>query len=571
MKPMLKTSVLIAGGGPVGLTLALELQLHGVKTILIEKNPTTTRHPKMDITNGRSMELLRRLGIAEQLRARAVPSNHPMSVVWSAALGKHELARFDYPSADKTRQNALNQNNGTDTREPYMRISQAEAEPVLKKALEKRIGGENVRFGWALQGFAQDADGVIATIRSSENAETETVRARYLAGCDGAASLTRKKLGIALDNIPFMEIMRQTGSVWNNLAYLAQTFARGEKPPDGRVYMIHFTSKERRLFEIFGIAWHISFPKNGATIISQNDRDSWTIHLPLALGDDPETINPKARLFETLGREIDCDILFADVWEPRLAVAQRYGEGRVWLAGDAAHQYIPTGGYGMNTGIADAVDLGWKLAALVKGWGGEALLSSYEAERRAVGFRNRDAAARHMRVRLQIARAATEDIFDESARGKEAREDLGRFILELGNLENEAYGVEHGYRYDGSPIICAEGGAPPVLRWGGYCPGTWPGARVPSVFLGDGRAIYDVLEARGFTLLRFADLDVSAFEDAARMRGVPLGVVDIRDGHARGLYERDLVLVRCDHHVGWRGAGVPADVLGVMDRVRGAG
>ena len=567
---MIQKDVLIAGGGPVGLTLALELRHHGVDALLIEKNPTTTRHPKMDITNGRSMELFRRLGIAEKLREKAVPSNHPMSVLWSAALGKGKLARFDYPSPDTMRREARRHNDGTETLEPYMRISQIEAEPVLKNILEKGGGADNLRFGWRLENFTQSADSVIATIRSSENGETQKCRARYLAGCDGGASLTRKKLGITLEKTPLAQIALQTGSPWNNLAYLAQIFLRGEKPPDGRVYMIHFLSKDPALREKSGAAWHISFPKNGATIISQNDRDHWTIHLPLAIGENPKNIHPKARLFQTLGRDIDCDILFAHVWKPMLAVARSYGRGRVWLAGDAAHQFIPTGGYGLNTGIADAVNLGWKLAALVKGWGGEALLSSYEAERRPVAIRSRNASARHMQVRMRISRAASNDILEDSPRGKNAREDLSQFILELGNLENEARGIEYGYRYERSPILCREEGMTPSQNWERYSPGTRPGARVPSVYLRDGKAIYDFLEARAFTLLRFADKDVSALEKAARQRDCPLRIADIRDDHARLLYERDLVLVRPDHHAAWRGAEIPEDALGIVDKVRGA-
>jgi len=565
---MTEIPVLIAGGGPVGLVLALELEHRGIDAILVERNAHTTRHPKMDVTNGRSMEHFRRLGIAAEIRSHGVPSDHPMSVVWSTRAGEWELARFEYPSVDWGRDIIRYVNDGSLPLEPDLRISQVVLEPVLKGILEKRGSHVQVRFGWGLENFDQDDEGVTATVRSTETGETETIRSRYMAGCDGAGSVTREGLGIALDDLSVRDLMRATGGAWKALTGAVKGLLRGQRPPDGRVYMIHFKSQDRAFFERFGTSWHIQSPVGG-TIISQNDVDTWTIHVPLSSGMDAEAIDPRQFLFERLGAEIDCEIIVANPWRPRLSLAKSYGEGRVWLAGDSAHQVIPTGGYGMNTGVGDAVDLGWKLAALLEGWGGPELLPSYEVERHHVGLRNRYASARHMSVRMRIGEAYTPLVHEDSPRGEQARRHLGARIQELGNLENEALGVEIGYRYDASPVVCQEGGSAPPYEMEQYVPSTWPGARLPSLFLADGSAVLDRL-GRGFTLLRLADRDTTSLERAAAERGVPLEVVDVRDARARALYERDLVLVRPDQHVAWRGDTAPNDALAVIDRVRGA-
>ena len=563
------TPVLIAGGGPVGLILGLELEHRGIDAILVERNPTTTRHPKMDVTNGRSMEHFRRLGIADEIRSHAVPSDHPMTVVWCTRAGEWELARFDYPSIDWGRDIIRTVNDGSLPLEPDMRISQVVLEPVLKEILEKRGKHVRVRFGWGLESFTQDADGVTSVIRNSETGATETLRSQYLAGCDGAGSVTREGLGIGLHDLSVRDLMQQSGGLWKALRGALKGLLRGQRPADGRMYMIHFRSKDRAFFERFGTVWHIQSPVAG-TIISQNDVDTWTLHVPLTAGMDESRIDPEAFLSELLGQEVECEIVVANAWRPRLSLADSYGAGRVWLAGDSAHQVVPTGGYGMNTGVGDAVDLGWKLAAALQGWGGPELLPSYEVERRSVGARNRRASVRHVGVRMEIAQAYTPRVHEDSPRGDAARERLGRLIRELGNLENEALGIEIGYRYDDSPVLCHESGEAPPYEMERFVPSTWPGVRAPSLFLADGSALLDKL-GTGFTLLRFAD-DAQArpLAEAAAERGVPLAVVDVRDEQARRIYQRDLVLVRPDQHVAWRGNQPPADPLAVIDRVRGA-
>lgn len=563
------TQVLIAGGGPVGLMTALELNKQGIKAILIEKNPTTTQHPKMDITNGRSMELMRRWGVDKKLRAVAVPEDHGFDVIWVSNVAGHELARFSYPTVEEYRAQAKAANDGTYTLEPAMRVSQILIEPCLKEHLEQDCPNIDVRFGWKLETFTQDVDGVTATIKHYKTGETQQIRSLYLAGCEGAGSVSRKVLGIGYQEVDVFGLMKKVG-IFKLLGHALREMQRGLKKPDGRVYMIHFTSPELKFFERFGEAWHIQSP-NGSTIISQNDKDTWTLHIPLREGEDVSKIDPKQKLYELIGKEFECTVTQANAWTPRLSVVEKFGEGRVWMAGDAVRLVTPAGGYGMNTGVGDALALGWVLGAVINGWGTPKLFEAYDAERRPVAIRNRDASGDHVLVRFKIAAAMRDAMYDTSAKGEKVRKKIGETVLQLGNLENEAIGIEAGYRYDNSPAISYDGtGTPPSFDWAKLNPNTYPGSRIPPIWLKDGRAIMDLL-GNQFTLIRFKEeIDVSAFEQAAKERNFPLTVLDIRDDHAAKIYEQSLILVRPDQHVAWRGDRMPTDALEIIDKVRGA-
>ena len=565
---MRETPVLIAGGGPVGLVLAHELNFHGVKAILVERNPTTTRHPKMDITNGRSMEIFRRLGLADALRAVAVPEDHPVSVIWCDDLAGRELARFDYPSVNDMRALLAKNNDGKMALEPGMRVSQVLLEPILKERLEQDSQHVELMFGWALESLEQDADGVTATIRSTETGEEQQVRASYLAGCDGAGSVARKHLGIPINTITPLDFIANDDRTDYRDQY------RGEPPDDAPapmpMFMIHWESSDLDVFERYGIAWHLQSPLRWS-IISQNDRDTWTIHVPVPLYPEVEQSDPKEFLWKLLGCEFDCNVLVANRWYPRLGLADSYGNGRVWLAGDSAHQVIPTGGYGMNTGVGDAMALGWVLAALVKGWGGEKLLDAYEIERRHVGARNRLASARHSALRYSIFENTPAAYKSEGPESEPAKDDIGAFIQQAGNLENEAWGIEWGYRYDDSPVICHDDGPAPAYEWERYEPTSWPGGRPPNVFLENARPLFDLF-GRDFTLLRLGTARGDSLVDAATNVGVPVTVVDIDSASVRALYAYQLVLIRSDQHVVWRGNEDPSDEIAtvIIDRVRGA-
>lgn len=519
---MKSTQVLISGGGPVGLMLATVLGRFGIRAMLVERNAATTRHPKMDITNGRSMELFRKFGLVDALRQAAVPEQHPFDVSWVTSMTGHELHRFRYPSPEESRRIIRERNDGTQSREPGMRVSQVEIEPVLKRAAEACPTVE-VRFGFACEDFRQDTDGVTVTLRNSATGDTETVRCDYLAGCDGGGSRVREIMQIALDGTPKV----------------------------GQFFMVHFRSTAREILQRWGIAWHYQSPFG--TLIAQNDRDIWTLHARQNPDAAANGIEPDGVLKKFAGVAFDHDVLVANAWTPHLLLAQSYGGRRVFLAGDAVHQYIPTGGYGMNTGIGDAVDLGWKLAATLLGFGGPGLLESYDAERRPVGLRNREASAGHTKVRLAIAQSYKDDLDSGLPLGAARRSELAAKIASLGNAENESTGIEFGYVYDRSPIVAEEAGAVAPSDPLRYVATTMPGARLPSTFLRDGSALFDRL-GPWFTLVNFGALDEAPFVAAAERAGVPLQVLSLQEPALEAIYGRNAYLVRPDHHIAWRGS-----------------
>jgi 2-polyprenyl-6-methoxyphenol hydroxylase-like FAD-dependent oxidoreductase len=525
--------VVIAGGGPVGMTLALVLARLGTRCLLVERNPTTTRHPKMDITNARSMEIFRRLGVAEALRAVAVPEGNGFDVAWITSLGGHELHRFRLDSAAAWRDRILATNDGSMPREAPMRVSQVAIEPVLQRAVLAEPLVE-ARWGVGFEDCAPDATGVTVTLRRQEDQATETVRCAHLAGCDGGGSLVRKALGIALEG-------------------------RAAVMPR---FMTHFRSDARDVLQRWGVTWH--YQSAFATLIAQDDHETWTLQSRFPPGAMPESVDPSALLRTFCGGiDIPHEILVANAWTPHLLVAESYGTGRVLLAGDAAHQYIPTGGYGMNTGIGDALDLGWKLAALAQGFGGPGLAASYDAERRPVGRRNRDASARHTDVRIAIGGLYTEALLDPGPAGEAARAEAGARIAALGNAENASWGIEHGYCYLASPLVWHEAGARAPDDSVAYVPTTVPGVRLPSIILGDGSFLHDRL-GPWFTLLALGAAPDAGLVAAAAARGLPLAVLRVDDPAAASVYGTGLqLLVRPDQHIAWRGraAAHPAAVI----------
>jgi 2-polyprenyl-6-methoxyphenol hydroxylase-like FAD-dependent oxidoreductase len=517
--------VLIAGGGPVGLTLALCLASHGVRCMLVERNAATTTHPKMDMTNSRTMELFRRLRIAESLRKVAVPEDHPLDVLWLTAMTGYELHRFPYPSVVEWRNVIRSNNDGSQPLEPPMRVSQVEIEPVLKAACE-RHELVDVRYAVAIEDLEQDGQGVTATLRSRDGT-VESVRCQYLAGCDGGGSVVRSRLGV------------QVSGRWKIIPR----------------YTAHFQS-DAAVLRRWGRAWH--FQSSRGTLVSQNGTDVWSLHARFPEGATNDDVDPSALIEAFVGEPFPHRILIANAWAPHLVVADSYSQGRVFLAGDAVHQYSPTGGYGMNTGIADAFDLGWKLAATLHGFGGPALLASYEAERRPIALRNRDASGRHNDVRAEIAKLYDAQIGADGAAGEAARAKARLGIIALGNAENESRGIEYGYCYADSPIVSSERGVEVPSDPVEYVPTTTPGSRLPSVFLADGSALLDCL-GPWFTLLVFDDGDAAAMLQAAQRRKVPLLLLKVRDDRDLApIYQAPAVLVRPDQHVAWRGS-LPRD------------
>ena len=523
---VVETQVLIVGAGPVGLTLALDLGRRSVRCTLIERSATSIQLPKMERCNARTMEIYRRLGIAERVRDAGLPRNAPMDVFLALSLADPPLAHLPCPSvAEATAEIAARNDGGL--LEPYQLISQYTLEPLLRSIVET-LPSVNVRFGCELISFTQDTSSVTAVVQSVDSAD-ETIRASYLVGCDGGSSTVRKQLGIPLQGEGNIRKLRQALFRCDDLY---------ERIPMGK-----------------GRHYHIAVGPLFPFIILQDSTRHWTLHAAASSDGEMAEI-----LKKSLAMPIAFEMLSVNEWTQHLLCAERYGEGRVFVAGDAAHLVIPTGGLGMNTGVGDAVDLSWKLTGTLAGWGGPQLLASYEAERRPIGLRNVKASRAAMTGRLGWRAAYKPNVRDNTPEGAATRARMAALFDIQQRKVTEILGIEAGYRYADSPIIWPEPGDGPDPDNPCYIPTTWPGARLPHVWLGDGLALHDRL-GPGFTLLRLGGThaDTSSLEQSFRELHAPLDVLDAPGERAREIYLYDLILVRPDLHVVWRGNKLPQD------------
>jgi len=521
------TQVLIVGAGPVGLTLALDLGRRGVRCTLIERNKTSIQLPKMERCNARTMEIYRRLGIAEKIRDAGLPRSAPMDVFLALSMSDAKpLAHLRCPSVAEAKAEIAAHNDGG-VLEPYQLISQYTLEPLLRSIVEA-IPNVHVRFDCELISFTQDADSVTAIIREDGTTE-KTVRASYLVGCDGGSSTVRKQLGISLHGEGNIRKLRQALFRCDDLY---------ERIPMGK-----------------GRHYHIAEGPLFPFIILQDSMRHWTLHA--AASTDAEM----AEIFKkSLGIPVEFEMLSVNEWTQHLLCAERYGDGRVWIAGDAAHLVIPTGGLGMNTGVGDAIDLSWKLAAVLEGWGGPQLLASYGAERRPIGLRNVKASRAAMTGRLGWRAAYDPSVRENTPDGAAIRSRMVALFDVEQRKVTEILGIEAGYRYVDSPIVWPEPGHGPDPENPCYVPTTWPGARLPHVWLNDGAALHDRL-GPNFTLLKLCGTraDTSHLEQAFLKLGAPLDVMKIEEETPRQLFQFEMLLVRPDLHVVWRGNELPKD------------
>jgi len=528
--------VVIVGGGPVGLVLAMFLDRFGVRSLLLNSETVTRWQPKGSTHNSRTMEHYRALGIAKRLRSVGLPADYPTDVGYFTRLVQHELRRIAMPTEREKIAAACDAPATDQVPEPIFRCNQMYVEELLLEHA-RALPGVDVRFGWTCIGFEDRGDQVISTIEEVATGCRETVRSAWLAGCDGARGITRRELGI-----------RYEGEGSLNQRYLGGSMVTSHaRAPD-----FYRTVTCKPCWQYWTINTELI-----SNIIALNGRDEFImLSKPVGDPDRPEEERLIRRFQRSIGREIGVEFLGHWSWTAGQAlVAESFGAGRVLLAGDAVHLFTPTGGFGMNTGIDDAVNLAWKLAAMVQGWGGPGLSTSYEAERKPIAARNTGASRR---MASNIGRVPVGDAIEaESPAGAAARREAGAFLEPFW----EAYasiGVQLGARYDGSPIIAENGSAPPPDDPHHYGPTSCPGGRAPHVWLPGRISLFDRL-GPGFTVLCLnGDARATApLVAAARARGVPIAVLEIDMPEARGLYECDYALVRPDQVVAWSGDRVP--------------
>ncbi len=544
--------VAIVGGGPVGLALALFLDRYGIRSVVFNTETQTRWHPKGSTQNARTMEHYRALGLSQRLRKLGLPADHPTDVAYFTRFNAFELARLKMPSAAEKAE-AVAQSGPLDQMpEPILRANQMYVEALLLEHARTR-GNIVLRFGCEVTDFAQDDEGVTLTAQHTDKGAAETWRAQYLIGCDGGRSFVRRHLGIRYGG---EETLRQ--------AYFG-----------GRMFASHLRAPtlyrdilgNRRAFQY----WAIN-PQLRTTIIALDGREEFLFWMrPSDPQAEPDDAIVRQAFAQCCGQDVPVEVIATAPWVAGVAlVAERFADRRVLLAGDAVHLFTPTGGFGMNTGIDDAANLAWKLAAMVQGYGGPQLLASYEAERLPVALRN-TGAARELAKSIGDVKASPA-MEEDTPDGAVSRAEIGAFLSTFGE-EFASVGVQLGARYDASPIVLRDE-APPSDDFARYVPSAVPGGRAPHAWLGEGRGIGDSLFDRlgaGFTLLRLGRHapDAAPFVAAAEALSMPLTLLDVPDDNVRNLYDCDLALVRPDQHVAWRGNGMPADAAAILRRVTG--
>ncbi len=529
--------VLIVGAGPVGLALAIELGTRGVPCLVIERNERVGYAPRAKTTNVRTREHFRRWGIADTLKAASpLGTDYPSNVVFCTRLAGHLLTRFENAMYCAPGRNPLYS-------EHAQWVPQYTVEEVMRAHVQS-LPGVQVRFNTELKSFVQDDGGVQAVLRNLHAGTEQSIRAEFLVGADGARSTVREGIGARLEG--------NYGLSRNyNVVFRAPGLAQAHAHGPAIMY------------------WQVN-EETPSLIGPMDSGDKW-FFMPTAIkpGWKLEPNDAPAMIRKATGIDLPYEVLSTDEWVASRFLGTTYRDRRVFLAGDACHLHPPFGGYGMNMGIGDGVDLGWKLAAVLEGWGGAQLLDSYECERRPVHEMVLDeAVTNHSVLGNQLWQPGLDD---DTSEGQALRGAVGARIQAAKMREFTTLGVMLGYRYDQSPVVMNDGSAAPGHDFINYVPSSRPGSLAPHAWLHDGSSLYDHF-SQGFTLLAHKDAPSEAIEEArqqAYRAGVPLKVIQPNEDAIGALYPTRFTLIRPDQHVAWRGDAWPHVALAVFEQVTG--
>ena len=532
--------VVISGGGAAGPACAIELSLRGVNVLVVEQTERGAyKAPRTNLTNIRSMEHFRRWGIADSHRA-AVPidPDFPADFSFVTRLNGYEIVRFENVVASHGRSELFSEN--------AVWAEQGTIERSLRDRVEAAPSAE-YRWGTRVVGFTQADDHVRVTLEHVATGERDEVECQYLAGCDGSRGVVRRELGIRMEGKPDLNVnsgMSLHAPALKSLCHV------------GLAVMYWFVNDD-----IGG--WLGPLDADG----------NWFFHVisSFPADADPDSFEDMRRLlYMCVGEEFPVEYVSGGKWVTHSLLAPRLQAGRVFIAGDAAHLIPPTGGFGMNISILDGIDLGWKLAATLGGWGGPGLLDSYTIERHAADRWVMNAQEENNRIKSEELH---QDGMEEAGEaGDRVRESVKHMIVTEKAQEFASLGCQLGYRYENSPIVADDGSPWPEVSQPVYVPSAHPGCLAPHRWLADGRSLYDVLGPE-FTLLKLGGNgagDAERLVNAARDRGLPLEFLEPGEDELRELYAADLVLIRPDQHVAWRGDAAPADPAALVDQVRGA-
>ena len=534
MTDPVETQVLVVGGGPVGLTLAMDLAKRGIRTIVAElRYKGEPPSVKCNHVSARSMEIFRRLGVSKAIREAGLPADYPNDVSYRVSFAGKELSRIPIPCRSERYSARGGPDTWWPTAEPPHRINQIYLEPKLSAHAET-IAGLTLLNRVEINSFEQTPAGVTAQGTQLDNNQTITIRADFLVGCDGGRSAIRRAMGATLSGTA--EVQRVQSTYIRAPSLLSMSHLK----PAWATFSLN--------------------PVRSGNVYAIDGRETWLVHNYLKPGEHEfDSVDRDWALRQILGvgADFSYEIIRKEDWIGRRLVADKFREGRVFICGDAAHLWVPMAGYGMNAGIADAANLAWLLAAHLSGWAPAGILDAHEAERLPITEQVSLFAMDHA-LSLSRQRSEVPDNIDaDDEAGEQARLALGKRAYDLNVQQYCCGGLNFGYYYDKSPIIAYDEGTPPTYGMADFTPSTVPGCRVPHIWLNDGRSLYDAL-GPDYTLLRFdAAVDVSdLMSEAARAR-VPIELLDVTPSEGGGVYDRSLMLARPDQHVAWRGNQAP--------------
>src|SRR3954447_9825180 len=501
---MVKTRVLVVGAGPVGLTLAMDLAHRGISVAVVEtRSAGEPPSVKCNHVSSRSMEIYRRVGLAQKLPDAGLPAEYPNDCSYRTTATGIELSRILIPCRRDRYTATSGPDTGWPTAEPPHRINQIYMEPVLFEHAAA-IDGLQILNRTAFEDFSEGNDGVVATVRNLDTGTTSQIHADFIVGCDGARSLVRKAIDANLQGTPIIQRVQST--------YIhAPTLLALMDAPAWMTLSLN--------------------PRRCGTVVAIDGREKWLIHNHLNREDETfESVDRDASIRAILGVGPDFEyaILSNEDWVGRRLVADRFRRGRAFICGDAAHLWMPYAGYGMNAGIADATNLAWLLAACLQGWADMAMLNAYEAERLPITEQVSRFAMDMAGKVLGQCRTVPDEIEQPGAEGDEVRKRVGQAAYDLNVQQYCCGGLNFGYFYDASPIIAYDGAEQPAYTMADFTPSTVPGCRVPFSSLPDGRPVYDAF-GPGYTLLRLEpEIAIAPLLAAMREAEVPLNIVDIQ-------------------------------------------
>jgi 2-polyprenyl-6-methoxyphenol hydroxylase-like FAD-dependent oxidoreductase len=542
-----EADVLIVGAGPVGLTLAIDLAWRGIDVTVVETRARAAPpEPKCNHVAARTMEIFRRLGVAGKVRDAGLPADYPHDISYRTTFAGQELTRIRIPC----RGDRFTMTDGPDcnwpTPEPPHRINQIFLEPILFEhaAAQPRIRIINRS---SVDDVAVGDTSASASLRDLNSGAINRMSCRFLIGCDGARSVVRKSIGARFSGD---EVVQRVQSTYIRAPDLIKLQQHGRAWGTGSIN-----------------------PRRAGMVYAIDGRERWLVHNYMKPDEgDFDSVDRDAciRTILGVGPDFRYDIISKEDWVGRRLIADKFRDRCAFIAGDAAHIWVPYAGYGMNAGIADAMNLSWLLAAHLNGWAPPSILDAYEAERWPITSQVSRFAMSHAEAEIRRRGAVPGDIEDAGLAGERTRREVGHLAYQINVQQYACAGLNFGTYYDRSPIIAYDGAEHPAYTMDSYTPSTVPGCRTPHFWRDDGGSIYDAMGPE-FTLLRIdSSIDTAPLEAAALRRALPLTVLDVEASAAGDLYRHRLVLSRPDQHVAWRGDAVPSDSLALIDHIRGA-